>query len=234
MKKSIFFVAALALTFAACNQNEPEKYLQMADFENVTVSADSICLLSETGTFASGGYKFDQEVSNSDWGTYYYGNVVSSKKDKMYHQDYQNYMSAAGGAFSGNNFVVWYLAFEGHDRIHLSEASVVPGFYVCNTPWVIDAVKNGDGMSEDGGKPFGKDDYLNLTIHGYLQGKAVNHEVVFKLVDGTTPVTEWTYVSLSELGKVDEISFSMEGTKKNSYGLTTPTYFAMDNFGSKK
>lgn len=234
MKKSFFFVAALALTFAACNQNAPEKALNVADFENIEVSADSTYVLAATGTFASGDFTFDQEVSDYGGVFYYSGNVVTSKKDNVYHQDWQNYMSAKGGAFSGNNFVVWYSSFTSKDRVHLKEAAIVPGFYVCNTPWVIDAVKNGDGMSDDGSLPFGANDYLNLTINGYLDGKAVNEQVTFKLVDGTNAVTEWTYVDLSPLGKVDEISFTMTGTKKNVSGITTPTYFAMDNFGAKK
>ena len=234
MKKSFLFVAALALTFAACDPNEPSKVLVVADFDDIEVSADSTHLLVETGTFTSGDYTFDQEVSDYGGVFYYSGMVVSNKKDNVYHQDWQNYMSAKGGAYSGNNFVVWYYSYTGKDRIHLKEAAIIPGFYVCNTPWVIDAVKNGDGMSDDGSKPFGKDDYLTLTIHGYLDGKAVNNQVVFKLVDGTSPVTEWTYVDLRGLGKVDEISFSMDGTKQNKSGLTTPTYFALDDFGAKK
>ena len=43
MKKSFLFVAALALTFAACQPNEPEKeaQLKVADFENIELEAES-------------------------------------------------------------------------------------------------------------------------------------------------------------------------------------------------
>jgi len=221
--KKIFFLSLAALMSTALFAQ-----LQVATFEDVEVSADSVYLLNETGTFTSGDFTFDQDVQN--YGVnYYFGNVVTSKKANKYLGDAQNYMSSKGGAFAGSNFVVWYTSYIGADRVHLNEAAVIPGFYICNTPWVIDAVENGDGMSG----PFEAGDYLTVIINGYLDGNAVNNQIEFKLVDGTTPVTEWTYIDLSELGEVDEISFTMDGTKKNDYGLTTPTYFAMDNFGAE-
>ena len=221
MKKIFFLSLATLMSTALFAQ------LQVATFEDIEVSADSIYLLNETGTFTSGDFTFDQDVQNYGI-NYYFGNVVSSKKANTYLGDSQNYMSSKGGAFAGSQFVVWYSSYVGKDRVYLKEAAIIPGFYICNTPWVIDAVENGDGMSG----PFDANDNLTVIINGYLGGNAVNHQIEFKLVDGTTPVTEWTYIDLTELGEVDEISFTMDGTKKNDYGLTTPTYFAMDNFGA--
>lgn len=234
MRKSILFVAALALTFTACQKNEPEKALAVADFENINLAAESVYHMSESGTFESGDFRFQQEVSVSEWGTYYFGNIVSTKTGKTYDEYADSDKSAAGGAHAGQKFVVWTGSYVGQDSVFLKEAAVVPGFYICNTPWVVDAVKNGDGMSDDGGKPFGKDDWFTLTIGGSLNGKTVNKEVVFKLVDGTYCVEDWTYVGLSELGKVDALTFRLESTKKNAYGMTTPAYFAFDDLGAKK
>ena len=234
MKKSILFVAALVMTFTACQKNEPEKALAVADFENINLASESVYHMTESGVFESGDFRFQQEVNVSDWGTYYYGNIVSTKTGKEYKGDMQNDMSAAGGAHAGQKFVVWTGSYVGQDSVFLKEAAVVPGFYICNTPWVVDAVKNGDGMSDDGGKPFGKDDWFTLTIGGSLNGKTVNHQVVFKLVDGTYCVEDWTYVGLSELGKVDALTFRLESTKKNAYGMTTPAYFAFDDLGATK
>lgn len=235
MKKTILYVAALALCLTACNQNEPTKALQVADFENIELASESVYHMTASGTFESGDFRFQQDVQDYGGGAvYYFGNIVSNKTSKEYKGDWQNDMSAAGGAFAGKNFVVWTGSYVGQDSVFLKEAAIVPGFYVNNTPWVVDAVKNGDGMSDDGGAPFGKDDWFTLTINGYLNGKAVNHQVVFKLVDGTDCVEDWTYVGLSELGKVDAITFTLESTKKNSAGMTTPAYFAFDNLGAKK
>ena len=233
MKKSILFVAALVMTFAACQKNEPEKALAVPDFENINLAAESVYHMSESGVFESGDFRFQQEVNVSDWGTYYYGNIVSSKTGKEYKGDYQNDMSAAGGAHAGQKFVVWTGSYEGLDSVFLKEAAVVPGFYVCNTPWVVEAILNGDGMSDDGGAPFGDNDYFTLTIHGSLNGKAVNSEVTVDLAKGKTYIQECAYVDLSSLGKVDAITFSLASSKKNSLGMTTPAYFAFDDLGAK-
>lgn len=235
MKKSFLFVAALALTFAACQKNEPAKPLAVADFENINLVPESVYHMTESGTFESGDFRFQQDVQNyGDAGTYYFGNIVSTKTGKTYDEYADSDKSAAGGAHAGQKFVVWTGSYVGEDSVLLKEPAVVPGFYVCNIPWVVDAVKNGDGMSDDGGKPFGKDDWFTLTINGYLNGKMVNSQVVFKLVDGTSCVEDWTYVGLSELGKIDALTFTLESTKKNAYGMTTPAYFAFDDLGAKK
>ena len=234
MKKSILFVAALVMTFTACQKNEPEKALAVADFENINLAAESVYHMSESGIFESGDFRFQQDVQDYGGGAiYYFGNIVSNKTGKEYKGDYQNDMSAAGGAHAGQKFVVWTGSYAGLDSVFLKEAAVVPGFYVCNTPWVVEAILNGDGMSDDGGAPFGDNDYFTLTIHGSLNGKAVNSEVTVDLAKGKTYIQEWAYVDLSSLGKVDAITFSLASSKKNSLGMTTPAYFAFDDLGAK-
>jgi hypothetical protein len=234
MRKSFLFVAALALTFAACNQNEPAKPLNVADFENINLAPESVYHMAESGTFESGDFRFQQEVSVSDWGTYYFGNIVTSKTDKEYKGDYQNDMSASGGAHAGQKFVVWTGSYAKLDSVFLKEPAVVPGFYVNNTPWVVSAILNGDGMSDDGAAPFGDNDWFKLTINGYLKGQAVNSQVSFYLANGKSYIKDWTYVSLSELGKVDALTFTLTSTKKNAQGMTTPAYFAFDDLGAKR
>lgn len=234
MKKSFLFVAALALSFAACKNNEPELKLNVADFENIELSAESVLHLTENSTFESGDFIFQQEVSVSDWGTYYYGNIVSNITSNQYKGDYQNDMSAKGGAYAGKNFVVWTGSYVNFDGITMKVKSVVPGMYVCNTPWVVDAILNGDGMSDDDSAPFGANDYFTLTITGYLDGVAVNNEVKVDLAKGTEYIKDWTYVDLSTLGEINSLKFALSSSKKNAYGMTTPAYFAFDNLGAKK
>ena len=82
------------------------------------------------------------------------------------------------------------------------------------------------------GAPFGESDWFKLTVHGYLNGAKVNNQVEFYLAQGTSYISEWTYVDLSSLGEVDEISFALSSSKHNNYGMTTPAYFCIDNFGA--
>lgn len=240
MKKSFLFVAALALIMVACEPNEPVQKMQVADFENIVMEEpDSVLHLDRSGLFSCGNFLFHQEVSMSDGGIYYFGNIVSSKRSNIYNNDRQNDMSAVGGAHGGKNFVVWTSSYNGLDDIWLREPSVVPGMYVCNTPWVIKAIKEGDGMSieDDGitvGAPFGPNDYFLLVIHGELNGKAKPQIIEVELAKGTDVlITDWTYVDLSLLGEVDRLTFVLRGSKQNSYGMTTPAYFAFDDLGAE-
>lgn len=244
MKKSILFVAALALTFAACNNNEPEQEAAVivAGFEEAAISpaeAESVFEYTTDGTYAleSGSFKVDQCVAYG--GTYTYAGIVSNITSNTYNAgDYSHTntcKSAAGGAYEGSNYIVWYEdSYNPGASIKLTEPAQVPGMYICNTPWVVDAILNGDGMSADGGAPFGDDDYLTLTISGYLAGSAVNAQVNVDLAKGKEYIKDWTYVDLSELGKIDEMKFSFTGSKQNSSGLTSPTYIAIDNLGAKR
>ena len=47
-------------------------------------------------------------------------------------------------------------------------------------------------------------------------------------------MTDWTYVDLSSLGKVDQLAFRMTGSRTGDWGLNTPAYFCIDNIGAKK
>ncbi len=227
MKKIFFFAAAALMSTAMFAQ------LQVATFEDVTLPGiETVLHLTETGTIQSGSFAFTQDVQDYGGGyVYYFGNVVSNKTSNQYMGDWQNDMSASGGAYEGNNFVVWTMSYYGDDVITLQDAAVVPGFYINNTPWVVDAILNGDGMSTDGA-PFGENDWFKLTVNGSLNGTAVNTQVEFYLAQGTSYISDWTYVDLSTLGEVDEISFSLSSTKSNNQGMTTPAYFAIDNFGA--
>lgn len=236
MKKSFLFVAALALTFVACNKQGEVEDKFVATFEEAAITpaaVDTVYHLEATGIFESGNFIFDQEVADyGEWGVYYFGNVVSNKKGSTYDFSLDSDKSAAGGAHAGKNFLVWTVSYEGKDKIALKEATVVPGMYVCNTAWVADAIKNGDGMSDaEGG--FADDDYLLLTIIGTLNAVPAG-SVEFYLAKGQDAVNQWTYVDLSSLGKIDHLGFAITGTKTNAMGLTTPLYFCIDDLGAKK
>ncbi len=226
--KKIFLLTAAAMMSAAMYAD-----LQVADFENIELAEESVLHLNASGVIQSGSFGFKQEVADyGESGVYYFGNIVSNKKGNTYDYYADSDKSAKGGAFEGNNFVVWTYSYTAQDHVQLLNQAVVPGMYVCNTAWVVDAILNGDGMSSDQGAPFGESDWFKLTVHGYLNGAEVNNQVEFYLAQGTSYISEWTYVNLSSLGEVDEISFVLSSSKYNDYGMTTPAYFCIDNFGA--
>lgn len=229
MKKIFFFAAAAMMSTAMFAQ------LQVATFEDVEIGApESVLHLDATGSIQSGSFGFKQEVADyGESGVYYFGNVVSNKTGNTYDFYADSDKSAKGGAYEGDNFLVWTYSYTGLDHIQLLEQAVVPGMYVCNTAWVVNAILNGDGMSSDQGAPFGENDWFKLTVHGYLNGVEVNAKVDVALATGTSYIADWTYVDLSGLGEVDEISFVLSSSKQNEYGMTTPAYFCIDNFGAE-
>ena len=235
MKKSFLFVAALALTFAACEPKGDVEDKTIATFEEAAITPDStesVFHLAQTGAFTSGNFEFMQEVSVSDWGTYYFGNLVSNKTDNKFESFLDAEKSQKGGAYAGKNFLVWTSSYVGADGIKLKQAAKVPGMYVCNTAYAYNSITKGD---EFAGEPFGDDDWFLLTIGGSLEGKAVNTTVEFYLAKGKNVVSDWTYVDLSPLGKVDALSFALTGSRTDPmYGLNTPAYFCIDNLGAKK
>ena len=225
MKKLYLFVAA---TFMCATMFAE---LQVATFEDVTIGAEeSVLHLDESGKFESGDFLFQQEVSVSDWGTYYYGNLPTNKSDNEFASYLDAEKSANGGAFAGKNFVVWTQSYMGLDSVSLKEAAVVPGFFINNTAYAVNSMNYGDSFA----KKFGKDDWFRLTITASLNGVAVNTQIVVDLAADGTYINEWTYVDLSEFGVIDALQFSLSSSDNGDYGMNTPAYFAMDNFGATK
>ena len=234
MKKSFLFVAALALTFVACNNQGEVDDKTIATFEEAAISpthanAYTTFAVDTTAFLESGNFQVQQTVAYD--GTYVTGAVVTNNTD-TYFKDYTDaYKSAAGGAYAGKNYMVWYEDGFTPNVVKLKTPAVVPGMYVCNNVYALSSMKDGDAYAGD---PFGADDWFMLTIGGSLEGKAVNATVEFYLGKGTNFVTDWTYVDLSKLGKVDELKFSMSGSRTGDWGLNTPAYFCIDNLGAKK
>ena len=231
MKKSFLFVAALALTFAACQKQGEVEDKFVATFEEAAITpakVNSEFKLDTTGTFTSGNFIFKQTAMPSQ--SYYSCNVVSNHTDTTFADYNDAWKSIAGGAHAGKNYVVWNYDYYGADEIKLAQAAVIPGFYVTNNVYAYSSITKGDWS----GPAFGKDDWFLLTINGSLEGRAVNNQVEFYLAKGTDVVTAWTYVDLSTLGKVDAISFTLTGSRTGDWGLNTPAYFCFDDLGAKK
>lgn len=223
--KKIYLFAAAALMSTAMFAD-----LQVADFENINLAPESEFAF-ETDTTAyieSGSFQLEQTVAYE--GTYVTGAVLSSHTDIVFEGYLDANKSIAGGAYEGQNYIVWYADSWTPNVIKLKEAAVVPGMYVTNNVYAYSSMKNGDDIAGD---PFTTGDWFKLTISGSLNGTPVNTTVDFILGQDTAILTEWTYVDLSTLGEIDELSFNMFGTRNGEYGLNTPTYFCIDNLGAE-
>ena len=223
MKKIFSFVAAALMSTAMFAQ------LQVADFENINLAPESEFAFNQdtVALFESGSFQVQQTVAYG--GTYVCGAVISSHTDTTFASYVDANKSIAGGAYAGQNYVVWYEDGWTPNSIKLNEAAVVPGMYVCNNVYAYNSMKYGDAIA---GEPFGETDYFELIVYAKLNGVGVNARVFVDLAEGTNIMDQWTYVDLSSLGEIDELTFSFAGSRVGDYGLNTPTYVCIDNIGA--
>ncbi|MDR1653273.1 MAG: DUF4465 domain-containing protein, partial [Prevotellaceae bacterium] len=104
------------------------------------------------------------------------------------------------------------------------------GVYVNISPWAYYGNIAGDGFAEG---LTAEGDYFKLLIHALDEdyednGKVVEHYFA-KFENGAlTQSPDWEWVDLSPLGKVYGLSYTLESTDANSYGMRTAAYFALD------
>ncbi len=252
MKKNLFFaVAALAaLTFTSCSKEDnnvtPAKpATTVISFENQTLGAEGYWCGDLNGvkydSWGVDGYACQYQESGVTFPVNYTPAYASWSGFAISNRTATNFKPAAsfseinadqfnnivGKAFDGNNYCVVYTFGEG---IEFKEGVVVKGFYYTNNAWTVDAILNGDGMTEGN---FTKEDWLKCTIAAdKADGTTATVELV--LAANGDYIKDWQYADLSSLGKITKLSFSFDGTKKNDYGLTTPTYICIDNIVIEK
>jgi hypothetical protein len=151
------------------------------------------------------------------------GFAISSRTETTYAQiTPDQFNNITGKAHSGKNFCVVYTFGE---TITLSKPATIQGFYYTNDAWTVDAILNGDGMSP--GK-FEAEDWLKCTVTATLADETTASKDLWLAKDGSF-VADWQWADLSDFGKVKALSFSFDSTKKNDWGVTTPTYICIDD-----
>lgn len=191
--------------------------------------------------FTSGDAYFPNSYSTYSGGDYWSGFAYSNTAD-VTTNDYTNQYSAYTGSGVGHSkqYAVSYCF--GHSVVKLlntARTNPVTGFYVANTTLTALTVKNGDAY---GAKPFGgvsgnDPDWLQLAITGYRNNTVISDTVKIKLADYTFSdntkdyiLDTWRWVDLRSLGVVDSLAFIMTSSDIGSFGMNTPSYFAIDHF----
>ncbi len=207
----------------------------VATFEDITLAKADTCWQGADAPvvgwnyWTSGTYTFQTYYGgNSGYGDYYAAFTVTNETAGTSTGSTEAYRSAKGGANEGNNFAVWNMNYYGADTITFA-AQVVPGFFVNNTAYAVTSMVNGDSFA----KKFGAEDYFTLFCIGVKNGAVVDTVAVELASDGAY-ITEWTYVDLSQLGEIDGLTFGMTSSDTGDWGMNTPAYFAMDDFGAAK
>lgn len=100
--------------------------------------------------------------------------------------------------------------------------------YVTNTCYAYYTIKEGNAFAA----PFTAADHLTLVAHG-VHSDGTESTAEFRLAGADTTgelsvVDSWEQFSLSSLGVVTDIYFTMESSQSNRWGMTAPSYFALD------
>jgi hypothetical protein len=147
------------------------------------------------------------------------------------------YISHAGGAADGAQFAVGYVSSSMSTRLLFGAMTDMTGLGAsfANTRAAADSMINGDFFAKKFGGASGSDpDWLLLTINGYQGGSPTGSTSLyladFRFTDDSFDyiLSTWTNIDFTPLGVVDEIRFTMSSSDVGSFGINTPTYFAMD------
>ena len=238
MKKFFFasVAVAAALLMVSC---EKESALNVAGFEDVTVGENGTnanYTEEEDGVHGWTSGEFAFTTASAYGGNYLYNFVVSAQQENTFASFEDQYHSAAGGAAEGKQFAV---AFQDNYsegaalEIKLTEAKKVPGCYLTNNAYAAASMEKGDDFA----KKFAEGDWFLLTITGSVND-SITGKVEFYLADFRNGkndiVKDWRYCDLSALGLVNKVSFALTSSDNGDFGMNTPAYFCLDQFGAKK
>ena len=224
--------------------------IEVADFENLQLPDNTYWCgeLDEededmgfsTSWFSSGAFDFNNFYwpDYDTWAFFAYSSRTE-KTFKTVADDQCNSITGAGAGGSKIYGVAFPASYMGHTVMEVNEgetAAVIPGMEVVNTAWVVDCILNGDGFEG----PFKTGDWFKLILTGYNDDEVTATEEYY-LADFRSEneadhyyIDDWTWIDLSGLGEVTSVRFSIDSSKANSYGVTTPTYVCIDNVGKAK
>ena len=193
-----------------------------------------------TGSFISGGYRFENGYEVSEYGAYAYGWFYSNKTDTAYaNYATDMYNSCVGhGADNSKTYAVYNVnewTPKGIEVLTGDEGDTVSGFYATNAAYTMHSMKNGDNYAHK----FDLGDWLKLTVTGLSADGTVTGTVDFyladlRVADSAYIVNDWRWVDLTPLGKVKRLAFSMSSSDNGAWGMNTPAYFCLDNLGGVK
>ena len=224
---AVFFFALMSLSGMAGD---------VVTFEQFEVNENGYLNdFGEDACFEAGGFTFNCNYF-PEW-SYWSGFAISNRTKTAFDSyELDQFNSCVGqGANGSEKYVV---AFPQGETIDIDAAGgeVISGFYVTNNAWVVDAILNGDGMTPGA---FATGDFLTLSIIGNHPDETAD-TLVYYLADYRSEneadhyyVSDWRWIDLRALGQVESITFRMDSSRKNDWGMTTPGYFCMDDFNGE-
>lgn len=178
---------------------------------------------------------------NNVWGSWSYwsgGAAVSN-----YHCDIANggpntqlSLPTETPAHSGDNFIVTYGYSDGSQFATDSRpvfdfqdgvARQVKGLWITNNSYFLHSLTQGDSFNQSATD----DTFIDVTFEGFDAAGISQGMVKYRIQDGKKALTDWAYVDLSSLGKINTLKINYEFSKDqdNGYGFAAPAYLVIDD-----
>jgi uncharacterized protein YjdB len=239
---------ALGTAKTLCSDIHVNCQSKVAHFEDLYLPSESYAYghkgsIVYEDVFYSGSYSFLNKDTTKYWGGFAFSNITATNYDPGQRVTHQ-YRSVTGGGVNGSNkFAVVYVSDNGYHNTeigvtHNADGDFIPGVFLTNSAYTLYSINNGDDYMGD---PYGQGDYYKVIFTGFDANGVSTTSKECYLVDyhSANPtehfvLTEWKWFDLSSLGKVSKVVISVDASRKNNAGITVPTYFCMDNFGSEE
>ena len=236
--------------------------LQVATFEDLYVDPEDGFWMGdfskgydkggEGTTFVSGSFRFSNyaddtwagEPTTPYWGNYAYSQATTNTFEIENYITDQFNNAVGGGVDNSETFLVAFPQGGTIDVINNEDGAVIPGMYITNNAWAVDAILHGDGYSTIDGTATGEStgnvgfqtgDWFKLTITAD-NGNSIEYYLAdYQSTDESAHyyVNDWQWIDLSSLGTVKSLSFYLTSSRRNNMGMTTPGYFCLDNIGAE-
>lgn len=139
-------------------------------------------------------------------------------------------------AHSGDNFIVTYGYSDGSQFATDSRpvfdfqdgvARQVKGLWITNNSYFLHSLTQGDGFNQSATD----DTFIDVTFEGFDAAGISQGMVKYRIQDGKKALTDWAYVDLSSLGKINTLNINYEFSKDqdNGYGFAAPAYLVIDD-----
>jgi len=179
------------------------------------------------GSFVSGGITFLNDASFSGFSA----STTMDTTTPGFGNQYSNITGSGAGSSAG-----FGIAFS-NSTILLATPQTVLGAEFTNTTYAALSMLTGDAFAKQFGGVTGDDpDFFRLRVEGIDTTGASTGIVELMLADYRFAnnafdfiLLDWLFLDLTSLGVVSELRFDFESSDVGTFGINTPTYFAIDN-----
>lgn len=217
---------------------------QIASYAGLTLDEDSVFRPTQEGSFSANPFQFYYSADQWSWSGITYSRRTTVTGNNLTDQFTATTRSGMAGA--GSMYLVAFVPLNWQSptfdpipiQISVADgtAAQVNGFYVTNTVWAYNSMRNGDMFSKKFGGASGNDpDWFKLMVWGIKENGSITDTVHFYLADFRFEnnyfdyiVDGWRWLDLARLGEVKSLHVSIASSDKGAFGINTPTYFALD------